>query len=198
VGFPCRTKPEELEIQVFPGADGAFTLWEDDGEGDGFARERWAATRFTMDWARRRFTVGAAQGNLAALPAKRRYTVVFRGVMPCDAVVEGADASQVETGYDADARSLRVRLPLADASTPVSIAFPQGLSMAENPLVDQVSALLYRARIAYEQKTQVFDAVKRLGSAAMSGFGAMGLSLPLTRALTELMTARYGAGERDA
>ncbi|MCB0054710.1 MAG: DUF5110 domain-containing protein, partial [Caldilinea sp.] len=40
----------ELTVHVFPGADGHFTLYEDDGETVGYERGAYAETPVTQTW----------------------------------------------------------------------------------------------------------------------------------------------------
>ena len=54
------SNPSAFDVLVFPGADGTFTLWEDDGESVG---GEWASTRLTFDWVRGMFTVHALDGD---------------------------------------------------------------------------------------------------------------------------------------
>jgi alpha-D-xyloside xylohydrolase len=65
-----------LAIHVFPGADGAFTLYEDQGEDMGYARGEFARIRFTWNEASRTLTIGAREGHFPGMAATRRIDVV--------------------------------------------------------------------------------------------------------------------------
>ena len=58
-----------LSITVYPGADGAFTLYEDDGKT--FAHKRGDFMRLAMTWndATRRFTIALAPGSRMRPPS---------------------------------------------------------------------------------------------------------------------------------
>jgi alpha-D-xyloside xylohydrolase len=65
-----------LTIHVFPGADGAFTLYEDEGEDMGYLRGEFARIPFRWDDKTRRLTIGRREGNFPGMAAKRRIGIV--------------------------------------------------------------------------------------------------------------------------
>jgi alpha-glucosidase (family GH31 glycosyl hydrolase) len=58
-----------VELHVYPGADGDFTLVEDADD------QRWARTRITYDDSKQEVTVHDVQGEASTLPEGRRYDV---------------------------------------------------------------------------------------------------------------------------
>ncbi len=78
-----------LEIRIYPGADGTFTLYDDSG--DGFAYENGARATVELKWNDRTRTldIGARQGNYPGMPAKRQLHLVV--------VSPGQGAGAVET-----------------------------------------------------------------------------------------------------
>ena len=63
--------PDALELRVYAGADGEFTLAEDQDD------ERWAFTRFTL--AGDELRIHPVEGEHGSVPATRRYDVVLCG-----------------------------------------------------------------------------------------------------------------------
>ncbi len=82
VGWGGVDNPDELTVYVFPGADGAFALYEDDGVSVAYEQGDYAITPLAQRWhgSQLRFTIGRAAGNARHIPADRRYRLVFRGV----------------------------------------------------------------------------------------------------------------------
>jgi alpha-D-xyloside xylohydrolase len=68
-----------LTIHVFPGADGAFVLYEDQGEDLGYARGEFARIPFSWDDKARKLTVGAREGRFPDMAPTRRIGVVVHG-----------------------------------------------------------------------------------------------------------------------
>ena len=66
---------DDLEIIVYPGADGAFTLYED--EGDSYRYEQGAYTEIPMTWndRARKLTIGKRKGVFPGMIATRRFRI---------------------------------------------------------------------------------------------------------------------------
>jgi alpha-D-xyloside xylohydrolase len=80
---------DPIELRVYPGADGRFELYED--EGDGYAYEKGAHATIPMLWndKQRTLLIGARQGAYPGMPFSRRFQVVLVrpghgiGLAPC-------------------------------------------------------------------------------------------------------------------
>jgi alpha-glucosidase (family GH31 glycosyl hydrolase) len=101
-----------VEVRVYAGADGEFTLVEDRDD------SRWARTRITYDDASGRVTVHDVEGDASTLPADRTYeTVVVGGEQDTVArVFEVLDRAQ--TGFELKAaayEAVRTSATPADA-----------------------------------------------------------------------------------
>jgi alpha-glucosidase (family GH31 glycosyl hydrolase) len=70
--------PSVVELRVYPGADGDFTLVEDRDD------DRWARTRIRYDDASGEVTVDGVEGDAATVPPDRHYRVAV--VRPADDV----------------------------------------------------------------------------------------------------------------
>ena len=77
-----------LEILVYPGADGAFLLYEDDGGSFRYRSGEWMGVQMTWNDARRTLTLRLAAGSKMVGPA-RRPIVVKSGQTSKAAVFEG-------------------------------------------------------------------------------------------------------------
>ncbi|MBT2134960.1 DUF5110 domain-containing protein [Croceibacterium sp. LX-88] len=93
-----------LTVHVFPGADGAFSLYEDQGEDLGYAREEFARIRFAWDDAARKLTIGTRAGSFPGMAGIRRIGVVVHGDRQGGAVFDREPGRWVE--YDGKAVEL--------------------------------------------------------------------------------------------
>ena len=68
---------DSLELRVYPGANGTFTLYED--EGDNYNYEQGAFTQIVMTWddASRTLTIGDRKGKFKGMLAQRTFRVVL-------------------------------------------------------------------------------------------------------------------------
>jgi alpha-D-xyloside xylohydrolase len=68
---------DNLEIRVYPGANGSFTLYED--EGDSYNYEKGVYSTITFSWndKARQLTIGARKGEFPGMMKSRQFTVVL-------------------------------------------------------------------------------------------------------------------------
>ena len=71
--------PDHLVLHVFNNADGAYTLYEDDGESMDYISGKGAHTRFEIEG--NTFRIHPAEGDLSSLPQERSYTISFKAGM---------------------------------------------------------------------------------------------------------------------
>lgn len=73
-------KPEDpIELRVYPGADGDFTIYED--QNDGYQYQQGAYATIPIHWndASRTLTIGARKGQFPGMLTHRTFNVVFAG-----------------------------------------------------------------------------------------------------------------------
>ena len=70
---------KELEIRVYPGADGTFTLYEDEGDGYNYERGAFTEIPFTWDDSTRTLTIGPRMGSYKGMLRERRFTIIVAG-----------------------------------------------------------------------------------------------------------------------
>ncbi len=65
-----------ITLHVFAGADGTFTLYEDQGTDMGYERGEFARTRFRWNDTTRTLTIGARQGSYPGMRETRKIGIV--------------------------------------------------------------------------------------------------------------------------
>jgi alpha-D-xyloside xylohydrolase len=68
---------DQLELRVYPGANGSFTLYEDEGDGYNYEKGVYATIDFQWNDRARTLTIGERQGSYPGMLAKRQFTVVL-------------------------------------------------------------------------------------------------------------------------
>jgi alpha-glucosidase (family GH31 glycosyl hydrolase) len=68
-----------LAVVVYPGADGTFTLYEDDGKTFDYRRGAWMRVEMKWNDAARRLTLRLAPGSRMLPPARRAIDVRVAG-----------------------------------------------------------------------------------------------------------------------
>ena len=68
---------DDLEIRVYPGADGSFTLYEDEGDGYNYEKGYYATITFRWNDKARQLTIGTRQGGYKGMILDRKFTIVL-------------------------------------------------------------------------------------------------------------------------
>lgn len=181
--------PRAMRVVAFPGADGAFTLYEDAGrftkaeDFESAAREAGLAqTDMRLAWnasgAGCVFEIEPVRGETSSVPEHRTWTVVLRGVSPvaCKVEVGGIDID-AEVSYDRATLSASVTLPEIPVTARVVIVVTPAdggkTLLADNPVHDDIFAVLNSAQMQFLSKGKVMDMVDRLGVSALAGLRSM-------------------------
>jgi alpha-D-xyloside xylohydrolase len=95
----ANEKPDApLELRVYPGADGMFTLYND--EGDNYHYESGAYSTIPIRWDEKAqtLTIGARQGKFPGMAAERVFRVVW-GSEGKGAGIASTDKADMEVKY---------------------------------------------------------------------------------------------------
>lgn len=68
---------DNLEIRVYPGADGQFTLYEDEGDNYNYERGQFSEIIFTWNDAERTLTIGQRKGAFKGMLQQRRFSIII-------------------------------------------------------------------------------------------------------------------------
>lgn len=83
------------DLRIYPGRDGSFTLYEDEGDNYDYEQGHFAMTRLSWDEAGRRLTFGARQGNYPGMPSAREFRIVMVDEPSVPPTPEGSSARTV-------------------------------------------------------------------------------------------------------
>ena len=68
---------DQLEIRVYPGADGSFLLYEDEGDNYQYEKGAYATIAFQWNDATSTLTIGAQKGNYPGMLKNRQFVIVL-------------------------------------------------------------------------------------------------------------------------
>jgi len=77
VQYAMEKTADPIELRVYPGADGKFTLYEDEGDGYSYEKNVFATIPFEWNEARQSLTVGKRTGKFPGMLKERTFHVVF-------------------------------------------------------------------------------------------------------------------------
>jgi hypothetical protein len=173
--------PAALEVLVVVGADGTFTLVEDDDTATGVA-----TTPLTFSQDAGTFTVGPAVGSLDCLPPTRSWTVTFVSFDGSPSV-GGFAATQTRTDG-------RVSVTVDDVPVGATLTIEVGPDpqLSANDVAARLFTLLDRAQISYDLKTRIHQIATSDAPLTVRASHLQSLQLDpaLATAVGELLLAR--------
>jgi alpha-glucosidase (family GH31 glycosyl hydrolase) len=143
--------PDHLIVKIFPGMDGEFTLYEDDGVSGSYLDGLSSETRMAQDWSQNRLTfrIEAAQGDTRHLPPLRKFDLHFYGLRQPETVkvwVNGA-AVEAKSVWEEAKALLTVTSPQLSPSDrlDVELTVSEGSLLGERDLREQKVRKMLRA-----------------------------------------------------
>ncbi len=79
VQYSSEKSWQQLELRVYPGANGSFTLYEDEGDNYNYEKGQFSEITFTWDDAQRRLTISPRKGSFKGMDKDRVFDVVLVG-----------------------------------------------------------------------------------------------------------------------
>ncbi len=169
VGWDGVDLPEELAIHIFPGANGEFELYEDDGVSGAYQAGKSSLLRMTQSWSSRQqvFDLLPVSGDLAHLPAERAVRLVFHAVRQPDALEVLQNGKPLDIQPQWDAKNARLALPVIRLAPTDRLTVRLTVSEGElllNPdrRAEKISQRLYHFRLDSNVKQQIERSLPRL------------------------------------
>jgi len=197
VGWGGVDTPGRLEVNIFPGADGSFDLYEDEGNTNSYLDGAFAITHIRQSWTAEKtiLTISSAEGALHLLPAQRELEFCFRGFKKPGVVMAAVNGKSypVEAVYDALTHTIHIRgLHLAPTdSLEVTLLAEKGQNLADqgDPRLAVLLRMIKQFRMDNTAKEDLDHALEGL----LAEPAGLGRFLPVLtgsqmRALLEVLT----------
>jgi alpha-glucosidase (family GH31 glycosyl hydrolase) len=112
----------KLEIHIYTGADGKFTLYEDDGMTDQYQKGKFATQEIIYSDKERSLTIKPVKGSYTGMEKERRYQVIFHGLE--QGCIKVNDKTAVdETYWNLDAKLLWGSVPQRSVNAEVQVVY---------------------------------------------------------------------------
>jgi hypothetical protein len=151
--------PKKLLIKIFCGADGDFSLYEDDGISMEYEQENYVTTEMALCWGETKiFTIEAAQGKTDLIPQSRDYELEFYGVSQdaVEQVLSGEEMKTYQTGYDEERHILTVSVSDISVEKPLTVRLRSEEQLQENDIAALAYYAINRAQIPFAEKEQLY------------------------------------------
>ncbi len=150
--------PEQMELYIFPGDHGAYTLYEDSGDGYDYRTGKCAFTDFTFAWGETAVLTVKTRGDRSVLPEQRAYKLCFRGFE--EGAVARGDAI-LSQHYDEKTRTLYVELKPQSSEGELTVTIENAAVRGNDDYKEQVFDFLMQAQMSVDGKNAVYDLYKK-------------------------------------
>jgi alpha-D-xyloside xylohydrolase len=102
VQYADEKPAEAIELRIYPGANGEFTLYEDEGDNYNYEKGDYATVSIRWDDQKRQLTIGDRKGKFPGMVKERTFRIVWvssnhgAGIAP-------AEAADIEVSYSGNA-----------------------------------------------------------------------------------------------
>lgn len=181
--------PEELTIMVYPGKDNEFVLYEDDGVTNDYLEGRCVTTKFINQYSNRKFVIEKPVGDMSLIPLSRNLRIIFNNIKQNDIKVKGINAAWE---YKNTKEQCEVMLNEWDYQSNIEISFEQNIEISDNNLIQKIYEILARAEISYNNKEDIYRAVKQGKSKEyiLSELSSRDVDLETAEAVREVLLAK--------
>lgn len=193
------SNPKSLWIRVYAGADGEFTLYEDDNETCGYKKDICVKTLMTYEEGERDvFVIHPAEGELSLIPATRTYQVEFTGFseaaagqveVKLDGQLRAKD--QITVVYKKEKQAVEVTVQDVDITALLEVSVDRSTETRDNNVEERIFAFLNQAEIEFSLKDELYHLVRKGKKipVLLAELHAMGIDEDLCGALEEILTA---------
>ena len=77
VQYTTEKKWDNLEIRIYPGADGTFTLYEDEFDNYNYEKGKYTEIAFLWNDAEKKLTIADRKGSYSGMLQNRKFTIVL-------------------------------------------------------------------------------------------------------------------------
>ena len=119
-----NTRPDRIIIKVVPGAEGTTSLYEDEGDTEGY--KTGAFTNTVLRHTDNQLTICRRTGSFPGMPTSRAYTIEFLCCgQPSAVIVNGQTASNGVWNYNEQSKVVTVYIPTTDCSSEITVKVEQ-------------------------------------------------------------------------
>lgn len=184
--------PKSIELIVFAGADGYFTLYEDSGKSPIFDG---ATTSMELNWHSNNLkqavlTIHRPKGNTARLPNERQFSVHLIGVALSEDPAIQINGKIQALNTERTSKGVYIKIPKLPLNTEYTITFNE-INLKSNNVKKQIEELLDAAQIEFDLKEEIDQVIfeENNENVIIGKLLALDLEDVLIKALSEILLA---------
>ena len=117
-----NTRPDRLILKVVPGSNGKTSLYEDEGDTEGYKQGAYTTTEISHEG--NSLIIHSRVGKFPDMPESRSYTVEFLAVnRPNSVSIDGHQIDKANWNYQDESRVLTIDIPRTSCSKEIVVTF---------------------------------------------------------------------------
>lgn len=185
--------PKQLTLRIYGGADGSFTLYEDENETETYKQDICVTTFIELNWREKTVTIHTPQGHLELIPDMRQWKLEIGGVTegPVTVRANGTLLLPETVFYEEDLQMLTISLPELPVDTEIQVLLGTEIVQNRNQVQKRIFSLLDQAEIPFDWKEAIYETVGNGADIAtvISNLQAMEIDAELIQCICEILLA---------
>lgn len=184
--------PENMEVRIYAGDSGNFSLYEDDGSGKGIEE---VTTKMSLKWNENGdnwsiFQINEPEGNIDVLPEERQFTLSLVG-FACQQMPEVyVNEELVEAEVTRQGKVTAIVIPKQSIDSAYTVIF-RDVVLKQNDMHGELFRFLDRSQLPSALKEKIYSTIIRGKTSArvISALLALDLEEDLMDAISEIVWA---------
>lgn len=154
--------PKDIEIRIFAGNSGTFTMYEDDGNSLEYLQGRYAETEMNLEWDEFvRFVIEPVKGDSSIVPKERNYVLKYVGFTNCEGITVTSNNKEVcyEKEYDNRMNMITITVNGINTLENLVVEFKDRIKLSCNDISTHVFDFLNQAQIEFELKDKIYNII---------------------------------------
>jgi alpha-glucosidase (family GH31 glycosyl hydrolase) len=157
--FDANSNPKTLLISCFAGADGIFTLYEDDNMSHEYQDGAYTEVEFTFSWGKSQLHIAPVERS-PFLPEMRSYTIRLFGVFEGNATLMcQGKINPVSLTYDEKRHCLQLVSQQVPIDEEISVMFDDLVQIRQNDKKREIFEILNRSQISFDVKEELYQLI---------------------------------------
>ena len=112
-----------MEIEIFPGDNNTYSIYEDDGESNNYLKGEYLITNVEFVYKKNdyRITILPVEGRMSAVPKVRNYRIRLKNTKESSNVFSYVASTQVSNSIYKDSKDLMIEIPNVPTSSQLTI-----------------------------------------------------------------------------
>lgn len=148
------SNPEDLAIEIYPGANNEFDLYEDDGYTSEYKDGAYSVTKMCWEWDKKRFVINKADGDDKVIVKKRNIKLSFNNITEAEKITVTEDGREIN--YSSEYTGNKLVIEVTGVSGQLVVQLEGNIDITENERRNEAAELLTRMQYDNEEKCSLY------------------------------------------